>query len=128
MALILEDRYVRISDIRIGKNVMQFFCKVYDSSDLNKPELESKLITCSYDLNGSNPYIQAYAYLKTTSPYNNYNTDEMNNKENILIEVPEDKELVSNDLIKTEKINLAANDLVENNKPKKNKKSKILLG
>lgn len=128
MALILDDRYIRISELRIGKNVMQFNCKTYDSSDLNKPELDSRLITCSYDLNGLNPYIQAYTYLKTISPYNNYISDEMNKQDNILTEVPEDKELVSNDLIKTEDVRLAADDLVESNKPKKNKKTKIILG
>lgn len=128
MALVLDDRYVKVSDIRIGKNVMQFNCKIFDSSDLNKPELDSRLITCSYDLNGLNPYIQAYEYLTTISPYNNYINDEMNKKENILIEIPEDKELVVNDLIQNEDVKLAVNDLIESKKTKKNKKTKIILG
>lgn len=129
MALVLEDRYVKISDIRIGKNVMQFQFKVYDSSDLNTPELDSKLISCSYDINGENPYKQAYAYLKTISPYNNYISDEMNKQEeNLLTEVPEDS-LSSNDLINVDEAKLPVNDLIESKKLKPKKpKSKLILG
>lgn len=133
MALVNESRYVRVHDLRLGKNVMQFVAKVFDRNDLNSAELEAKLITCSYDVNAGNPFDQAYKYLKTIGNFQDFESDEekMQNQQEII-----KLNLAADDLInEEEKIELKhipANDIIEsteyNKKMNRKKKTNVIKG
>lgn len=60
----LENAYIRIENIRISpKTVISYDVCYY--ADQSNPEIEVKRFECSYDMNGVNPMIQAYDYLKS---------------------------------------------------------------
>ena len=46
---------------------MSFNLRKYVSTDL--PFFSEDMITCAYNIEGSNPYAQAYEYLKTLDEY-----------------------------------------------------------
>ena len=67
MALISPNgNYLRVEDIRIGKDLLQFFAREY--SDMAKPPVSDNTYIIKYDINGTNPYVQAYEYLLSKTP------------------------------------------------------------
>jgi hypothetical protein len=59
----ISEAYCRAVDFSVGKNQMSFNVQVF--ADKDKTPVESDRFTTSYDLNGQNPYVQAYNHLKT---------------------------------------------------------------
>lgn len=68
MALFSPDNstYVRVEDIRVGKNLLQFFVRVYE--DKNGVPVQDTTMVAPYDINGSNPYVQAYDFIISRFP------------------------------------------------------------
>lgn len=59
----IQNAYIRVENVAIlEKIVLQFMVRSY--KDKRKPFVEEELMTCKYDIAGSNPIIQAYTYLK----------------------------------------------------------------
>lgn len=57
--------YHRVEDVSLqSKNVMRFFVKSYRSAD-SSPQFDMEHFDIAYDMDGQNPYVQAYEYLKT---------------------------------------------------------------
>ena len=63
----VEEAYLRVEFPSINKDSMSFNLRKYVAKDL--PFFSEDMITCAYDIEGSNPYIQAYNYLKTLDEY-----------------------------------------------------------
>lgn len=63
----VEEAYLRVEFPFINKDSMSFNLRKYVSKDL--PFFSEDMITCDYDIEGSNPYSQAYEYLKTLDEY-----------------------------------------------------------
>ena len=60
----VADAYHRVEDATIiGKTKMNFSLKVY--KDPTKEAFHSSSFACAYDLEGANPFKQAYDHLKT---------------------------------------------------------------
>lgn len=59
----INEAYCRTVDFSVGKNQMSFNLQVF--ADKEKSPVESDRLTAPYDLNGENPYAQAYKHLKT---------------------------------------------------------------
>ena len=59
----VEEAYLRVEFPSINKDSMSFNLRKYVSTDL--PFFSEDIITCAYDIEGKNPYAQAYEYLKT---------------------------------------------------------------
>ena len=63
----VEEAYLRVEFPSINKGSMSFNLRKYVAKDL--PFFSEDMITCDYDIEGSNPYAQAYEYLKTLDEY-----------------------------------------------------------
>lgn len=63
----VEEAYLRVEFPTINKDSMSFNLRKYVSTEL--PFFSEDMITCDYDIEGSNPYAQAYNYLKTLDEY-----------------------------------------------------------
>lgn len=63
----VDGAYIRVESPTLGKDTMSFHVRKY--VDVTKPFFEEDLLDCPYDLDGSNPYTQAYEYLKTMAIY-----------------------------------------------------------
>lgn len=63
----VEGAYLRAEFPSINKDSMSFNLRKYVSKDL--PFFSEEIITCAYDIEGSNPYAQAYEYLNTLDEY-----------------------------------------------------------
>ena len=59
----VDDAYCRVVEVSITKNYTAF--TLQHLVDATKAPFFEKRVSCSYDLNGENPYIQSYNYLKT---------------------------------------------------------------
>lgn len=65
---VVNDAYHRIENLMFqNKNEIQFSIKTYVS--LDKSPILSTMRSCPYDLNGANPFVQVYEYLKTTDEF-----------------------------------------------------------
>lgn len=59
------DAYHRVEQMKFqGKDVIQFYVRSYKDKDSQFP-IEEADFGCAYDLNGANPFQQAYEFLKT---------------------------------------------------------------
>jgi hypothetical protein len=64
----VNNAYIRVEKMSFsGKDQLEFRVRVY--ADASKPFVEDKGIAAPYDLNGANPFAQAYAHLKTMPAY-----------------------------------------------------------
>lgn len=64
----VDDAYHRVENVTItGKTKMNFSLHVY--KDPAKEAFSSSSFVCAYDLNGSNPLVQAYEHLKAQEEY-----------------------------------------------------------
>lgn len=66
--LTVKDSYIRVEGIRIvEKNKLQF--QVRYSVDEIHPHFQDVEYSCMYEIDGQNPFKQAYEYLKTLSEF-----------------------------------------------------------
>ena len=63
----INEAYCRAIDFSVGKNQMSFNLQIF--ADKEKQSIESDRLTAIYDLNGENPYVQAYKHLKTLQKF-----------------------------------------------------------
>ena len=63
----VDGAYLRVEFPSINKDLMSFNLRKYVNTDLSF--FSEDMITCDYDIEGSNPYSQAYEYLKTLDEY-----------------------------------------------------------
>lgn len=62
------DAYHRVEAVSlIGKNAMRFHLRSY--KDIEKPFFYEQVISCAYDIEGSNPIEQAYIHVKTMDEF-----------------------------------------------------------
>ena len=62
------DAYHRVEALAIqGKDKINF--KVRSYADKEKPFYSEQDMSCAYDMNGANPFQQAYAHAKTTDDF-----------------------------------------------------------
>jgi hypothetical protein len=67
-ALVAVDAYHRVENVQIeGKTSMSFCLRSYVSKD--NPFFSEELIKCTYDINGDNPFKQAYLHIKTLEAF-----------------------------------------------------------
>jgi hypothetical protein len=67
-ALVAVDAYHRVENIQLeSKTSMRFCLRSYASQ--NNPFFAEELIKCIYDMNGDNPFKQAYLYVKTLEAF-----------------------------------------------------------
>jgi hypothetical protein len=59
----INEAYCRAVDFSVGKNQMSFGIQVFANKE--KSPVEADRISAPYELNGENPYTQAYKHLKT---------------------------------------------------------------
>ena len=63
-ALVAVNAYHRVENIQFkDKSNISFYLRSYVSTD--NPFFSEDFISCAYDINGENPFKQAYKYLKT---------------------------------------------------------------
>jgi hypothetical protein len=66
--LTVEDSYIRVEGMRIlEKNKLQF--QVRYSVDETHPHFQDVEYSCMYEIDGKNPFKQAYEYLKTKQEF-----------------------------------------------------------
>jgi hypothetical protein len=64
----VENAYIRASNVRLhGKQSLVFDVCIH--ADANSPAIEKRRGSSDYNMSGSNPFVQAYEHLKTTSDY-----------------------------------------------------------
>lgn len=63
----VEEAYLRVEVPSITKDKMIFTLRKYVNTD--KPFFSEEVIECGYDLEGENPFKQAYEYLKTLEEF-----------------------------------------------------------
>lgn len=70
-SLIINEAYIRVENIKVEKNKLHFNVRGYVTKESNS-FVTDECISCNYDLDASNPYIQAYVYLKTLDNFSNH--------------------------------------------------------
>lgn len=65
--ILIKDSYIRVERLEATKEILKFEVKFY--VDKNKDYYSSLFYVCEYDVNGSNPFNQAYIYLKTLEEF-----------------------------------------------------------
>ena len=61
----VQDAYMRVETTQLPqKNAMQFMLRMYKDAQASVA-FDSKQFNCEYNLNGGNPFNQAYNHLKT---------------------------------------------------------------
>lgn len=66
----INDAYIRVENISFdASKSMQFFVRIYAKQ--NFPALSEQQMFLGYDMNGANPYAQAYSYIKTLPEFAN---------------------------------------------------------
>ena len=65
--IVVDGAYVRVENISLTKDNMSFNIRKYVSPD--KPFFNEDYITSLYDINGANPFVQAYEYIKTLEEF-----------------------------------------------------------
>jgi hypothetical protein len=66
----ISDAYIRVESISFdAAKAMQFFVRIYAKQ--NYLALSEQQVVIAYDMNGANPYTQAYIYLKTLPEFAN---------------------------------------------------------
>ena len=63
----VEGAYLRVEFPSITKDTLTFSLRKYVKID--KPFFNEEIISCEYDLDGDNPFKQAYEYLKTLEEF-----------------------------------------------------------
>lgn len=63
----VKSAYCRIVTIEMQKDRLEFTVKKF--KDTAKPSFETSKYLCAYDIDGKNPFIQAYEYLKTLDEF-----------------------------------------------------------
>lgn len=63
----VEAAYLRVEFPSISKDKMRFTLRKYVNTD--KPFFVEEVIDCSYNIDGDNPFKQAYEYLKTLDEF-----------------------------------------------------------
>jgi len=68
---IAPNAYIRIQNINlVGKTHMEFAVGFFKTSE-TKSSFDYQTWSCSYDVDGANPFAQGYTYLKTLSSFAN---------------------------------------------------------
>lgn len=66
----INDAYIRVENITFNvSKSMQFFVRIYAKQ--NFPALSEQQMVLTYNMNGANPYVQAYTHLKTLPEFAN---------------------------------------------------------
>lgn len=63
----VDGAYLRVENITLDKTSISFNVRKY--VDKTKSFFSEEYLTCSYDIEGENPFIQAYEYLKTLEEF-----------------------------------------------------------
>jgi hypothetical protein len=64
----VQNAYIRVSNIKVhGKKALVFDVCIH--ADANLPSIEKRRGSSLYDMNGDNPFVQAYEQLKQTLEY-----------------------------------------------------------
>lgn len=63
----VDEAYIRVESPSITKGKIIFTARKYVGTD--KPFFAEEVIECKYDINGENPFKQAYLYLKSLEEY-----------------------------------------------------------
>lgn len=65
----VDSAYIRVEFPSITKDKLTFVVRKYANKD--KPFFAEDVIECSYNIEGENPFKQAYEYLKTLEEFKN---------------------------------------------------------
>ena len=65
--ILVNGAYCRVENISLVKENMSFNLRKYVDNTL--PFFNEDYYTCNYDINGNNPFTQAYEYLKTLEDF-----------------------------------------------------------
>lgn len=63
----VDGSYLRVEFPSVTKDKLTFNLRKY--VEANKSFFSEETITCDYDINGENPFVQAYEYLKTLEEF-----------------------------------------------------------
>lgn len=63
----VNDAYLRVEIPSLTKDTLSFVVRKY--ADIDKPYFKETFYNTSYDINGTNPFKQAYEYLKTLEEF-----------------------------------------------------------
>lgn len=64
--IVVDNAYHRVEDIAIGnKTTLNFSLASYVNQDKQYPAFQRQMFCVEYDMNGKNPFVQAYTYVKT---------------------------------------------------------------
>lgn len=63
----VEGSYLRVEIPSLTKDTLSFVVRKY--ADIDKPYFKETFYNTSYDINGTNPFEQAYEYLKTLEEF-----------------------------------------------------------
>lgn len=63
----VDGAYLRVENISLNKTDISFNIRKY--VDKNKSFFSEDYLTCLYNIEGENPFIQAYEYLKTLEEF-----------------------------------------------------------
>ena len=63
----VDEAYIRVESPSITKGKIIFTARKYVSTD--KPFFAEEVIECKYDIEGNNPFKQAYEHLKTLDEF-----------------------------------------------------------
>ncbi len=64
---IANGTYSKVENIQLTKDSLTFNFRHYKEKDL--PFFDEEIISCAYDIEGKNPIMQAYGYLKTLEEF-----------------------------------------------------------
>jgi hypothetical protein len=66
----INDAYIRVENISFDSaKTMRFFVRIYAKQ--NFPALSEQQMELAFDMDGENPYVQVYQYLKTLPEFTN---------------------------------------------------------
>ena len=63
----VEAAYIKVDTLSVTKDSIN--CVIRKYVDVNKQAFDSEIITAPYTLDGANPFIQAYEYIKSLPEY-----------------------------------------------------------
>lgn len=70
--LVINNAYVSVSLPSLSASKTEMYFTVSYRVDVDNDPFNSVLLSAPYDLNGENPFIQAYEYLKTLPEFEGY--------------------------------------------------------
>jgi|688.fasta_scaffold586523_1 hypothetical protein len=62
--IIVQDAYHRVENVQLGKSHINYLIKSFTNSD-HPLAFEQRDYAASYNMNGDNPWVQAYEHAKT---------------------------------------------------------------